>query len=92
MTDLEVFKKFMGWMEMEVNFEWIIENNIVIDYKDKERFWEEWELMSKQWYDSFFAWWVFTQDWKMIKSYIDSHVAYSSKNSNYISSLISRDL
>ena len=78
MTDIEVFKKFMGWMQMEVSKEKQLENgNTVMVFSDPNK---NTELFTKSGYDEFYAGIVFDKDGNMVKGYIDSHVAYTSAN------------
>lgn len=82
MTDIEVFKKFMEWMNMEVFKEQQLENgNTVITYRDPQM---DTELFTKQGYNEFDAGIIFDKNGNMIKAFIDSHVAYSSPNCTLI--------
>lgn len=78
MTDIEVFKKFMGWMHMEVSKEKQLENgDTVMIFSDTNK---KTELFTKIGYEEFYSGIVFTKDGNMVKGYIDSHVAYTSAN------------
>jgi len=78
MTDIEVFKKFMGWMQMEVSKEKQLENgDTVMIFSDTNK---NTELFTKIGYEEFYSGIVFTKDGNMVKGYIDSHVAYTSAN------------
>ena len=78
MTDIEVFKKFMEWMQMDVSKEKQLEDgNTVLQFEDKDK---KSEQFTKHGYDQFYAGIIFDKDGNMVKGYIDSHVAYSSAN------------
>lgn len=78
MTDIEVFKKFMKWMQMEVSKEKQLEDgNTVMVFSDTHK---NTELFTKIGYGEFYAGIVFDKDGNMVKGYIDSHVAYVSEN------------
>ncbi len=78
MTDIEVFKKFMSWMQMDVSKEKVLENGeTVLQFSDNGK---DSELFTKRGYDEFYAGIVYDKDGNMVKGYIDSHVAYVSEN------------
>ena len=78
MKDVEVFKKFMEWMQMDVSKEKKLEDgNTVIIFSDPQK---NSEQFTKSGYDEFYAGIIFDNEGRMIKGYIDSHVAYTSKN------------
>ena len=85
MTDKEVFETFMKWMGMKQIETKLVDDTIVIKYDDSlacdTRF-------TTQGYDEFYSGAVFNQDGKMIKGFIDSHVAYSSRNSDEVDRLL----
>lgn len=82
MTDIEVFKKFMEWMNMEVFKEHSLKNgNTVVIYRDPQM---DSELFTKQGYNEFDAGIIFDKNGNMIKAFIDSHVAWSSTNATLI--------
>lgn len=85
MTDIEVFKKFMDWMQMEVFKEKQLENgNTVMVFSDSQK---NTELFTTVGYDEFYAGIVFDKDGNMVKGYIDSHVAWTSANCDLISKM-----
>lgn len=87
MTDIEVFKKFMGWMQMEICKEKVMENgNTVLYFEDSNK--QDTELFTKWGYDSFLAGIIFDTEGKMVKGYIDSHVAHSSDNAKLINEIV----
>ena len=78
MKDIEVFKKFMEWMQMDVFEEKKLKDgNTVIIFSDPKK---DSEQFTKSGYNEFYAGIIFDDNGNMIKGYIDSHVAYSSKN------------
>jgi hypothetical protein len=78
MTDIEVFKKFMGWMQMEVSKEKQLEDgNTVMIFSDPNK---TTEIFTKSGSDEFYAGIIFDKNGNMVKGYIDSHVAYASAN------------
>ncbi len=84
-TDKEVFERFMGWMGMNPSKIKEINNEVVVKYEDISncdvRF-------TKCGYDEFYAGAIFDENGRMVKGYVDSHVAYSSVNSDDIDILI----
>jgi hypothetical protein len=85
MTDIEVFKKFMGWMQMEVSKEKQLEDgNTVMEFSDS---YKTTELFTKIGYDGFYAGIIFDKEGNMVKGYIDSHVAHTSKNYDLINKM-----
>jgi hypothetical protein len=85
MTDREVFRKFMGWMGMQIEDLKEIDNNTVVVYKDNGN---ESENFSKVGYDEFYSGAMFNEEGGMVKGYIDSHVAHTSCNYDFINKLI----
>lgn len=85
MTDKEVFEKFMGWMGMKPTKAKTIDKNTVVRYEDiyncDVRF-------TKRGYDEFYAGVMFDENGKILKAYIDSHVAYSSSNFKEIDKML----
>ncbi len=82
MTDREVFEKMMSWMGMSVDENATMENgNQIVCYKDD---YAEMPIpnspMSKLGYDEFHAGAEFDGSGRMIRGYIDSHVALTSRN------------
>ncbi len=87
MTDKEVFEKFMGWIGMEPSKTKEIKNKTAIEYKDTETCEER---FTKLGYDEFYAGAIFDENGKIVKAYIDSHVAVGSKNYDDILELMSK--
>ena len=85
MTDKEVFEKFMSWMGMELSAKKNNNNLEAVIYDDTDKCDER---FTKQGYDYFFAGAIFDNNGKIVKAYIDSHVAYGSKNRDIISKSI----
>lgn len=85
MTDKEVFEKFMEWMGMQVSKTKEINKEIVVEYEDTYncdvRF-------TKAGYEEFFAGAIFNENGKMVKAYVDSHVAYTSDNFDKINEIL----
>ncbi len=85
MTDKEVFEKFMGWMGMKPSKTKTIDKNTVVRYEDIDncdvRF-------TKCGYDEFYAGVMFDENGKIVKAYIDSHVAYASNNCKEIDKVL----
>jgi len=85
MTDKEVFEKFMGWMGMKVSKAKDIDKQIAVEYDDTYncdvRF-------TKCGYDEFYAGAIFDENGKMVKAYVDSHVAYTSDNCVIINEIL----
>jgi predicted nucleic-acid-binding Zn-ribbon protein len=85
MTDKEVFEKFMGWMGMKVSKAKDIDNKVIVEYDDIDncdvRF-------TKCGYDEFYAGAIFDENGKMVKGYVDSHVAYTSDNCDKINEIL----
>lgn len=78
MTDIEVFKKFMSWMQMEVSKEKQLEDgNTVLQFSDTQH---NTKKFTKTGYDEFYAGIIFDKNGNMVKGYIDSHVTYTSEN------------
>ena len=86
MTDIEVFKKFMGWMKMDVDRERNFENGDTLLIFSESG--QESEQFTTQGYDDFDAGIFFDKDGNMIKGYIDSHVAYVSTNAKILYKMI----
>ena len=85
MTDKEVFEKFMAWIGMEPYKTKKIDNNTAVIYDDigncDVRF-------TKRGYDEFYAGVMFDENGKILKAYIDSHVAHASDNCKQIDKII----
>ncbi len=85
MTDKEVFEKFMGWMGMKVFKTKDVDKQVVVNYYDIDncdvRF-------TKCGYDEFYAGAIFDENSKMVKAYVDSHVAYTSDNCDKINEIL----
>jgi len=85
MTDKETFEKFMLWMGMKPSKTKQVDGNTVIEYEDIDncdvRF-------TKQGYDEFYAGAIFDDKGKIVKAFIDSHVAYTSKNYDLINKIL----
>lgn len=78
MKDVDVFKKFMNWMQMEVSVEKVLDNgNTMLRFSDTNK---ESELFTKRGYEEFDAGIIFDQNGNIVKGYIDSHVAHASNN------------
>ena len=77
MTDRQAFERMMELMGMEIaNSKTTPDNKVIITYRDKE---ENSEQFTTQGYDEFRAGAIFDSQGKIIKGYLDSHVAYSSE-------------
>lgn len=85
MTDKEVFEKFMGWMGMEPSKTKTIDNNTVVRYDD---IFSCDDRLTKCGYDEFYAGVIFDENGKIVKAYIDSHVAYASDNCKEINKIL----
>jgi len=85
MTDKEIYERFMLWIGMKPSKTKQVEENTVIRYDDIDncdvRF-------TKTGYDEFYAGAVFDENGKIVKAYIDSHVAYTSDNCDKIDELL----
>ncbi|QQV91501.1 hypothetical protein M1M25_gp066 [Tenacibaculum phage Gundel_1] len=80
-TDKETFEKFMGWMGMKASRTKQIKNHTVVEYEDTDTCDER---FTKQAYGEFDTGAVFDENGKLLKGYIDSHVAVASSNSSDI--------
>ena len=85
MTDKEVFEKFMGWMGMKLSKTKTIDKKTVVQYDDSYNCDAR---VTKQGHDEFYAGAIFDEKGGMVKSYIDSHVAYTSDNCDKISEIL----
>ena len=85
MTDKQVFEKFMGWMGMKASRGKNIYNQIVVEYEDTGK---RDIRLTKCGYDEFYAGAIFDENGKMLKSYIDSHVAWVSDNHDDINLML----
>lgn len=86
MSDIEVFKKVMNWMQMEVLKEKTLDNgHIVLKFQDTKN---DSDVFTKIGYDEFYAGIIFDEEGNLIKGYIDSHVAYASKNCEIIDEIL----
>tara|TARA_R110000744_G_scaffold106969_1_gene203363 strand:+ start:200 stop:463 length:264 start_codon:yes stop_codon:yes gene_type:complete len=85
MTDKEVFEKFMGWMGMKASKNKHIDKQIVVEYEDINNCDVR---LTKCGYDEFYAGAIFDENGRMVKSYIDSHVAYTSENCDKINEIL----
>jgi restriction endonuclease S subunit len=85
MTDKEIYERFMLWMGMKTSKTKTIGKNTVVRYNDIDncdvRF-------TKTGYDEFYAGAMFDENGKIVKAYIDSHVAYVSDNSKEIDKML----
>jgi hypothetical protein len=85
MTDKEVFEKFMLWIGMKPSKTKEIGKNTAVRYDDVDncdvRF-------TKTGYDEFYAGAVFDENGKIVKAYIDSHLAYASDNCKDIDKIL----
>lgn len=85
MTDKEVFEKFMGWMGMKPSKTKTIDKNTVVRYDDINNYDVR---FTKCGYDEFYAGAIFNENGKMVKAYVDSHVAYTSDNCDKINEIL----
>ena len=86
MKDIEVFKKFMEWMQMEVSKEKVLEDgNTVMEFRDSKK---NTDQFTKWGYDEFYSGIIFDKEGNMVKGYLDSHVAYGSINYDLINALL----
>ena len=85
MTDKEVYEKFMSWIGMEPSRSKQIGENTAIRYDDTGRCDVR---FTKVGYELFYAGAVFDGSGKIVRAFIDSHVAYSSENSDKIDELL----
>ncbi len=85
MTDKEIYERFMLWIGMKPYETKTINKNTVVIYEDINncdvRF-------TKTGYDEFYAGAVFDENGKIVKAYIDSHVAYTSCNCKKIDKML----
>lgn len=96
MTDIEVFKKFMGWMGMEVDQEKSLpDGNTLMIFNDNKDFDEEDdefppqnEVFTTCGYDGFEAGILFNKEGNLVKGFLDSHVADRSKNGRLLDRII----
>jgi len=87
MKDIEVYKKFMSWMGMEISIEISIDNDYtLIQYNQKEEF--DNDKFTTQGYDEFYSGIIFDKNGNLVKGYLDSHVTYISKNCDLINKII----
>ncbi len=78
MTDIEVFKKFMEWMHMEVTEEkQLPDGNTLLIFTDTNK---NSPLFTKVGYSEFDSGIIYDKDGNMVKAYLDSHEAYASDN------------
>ena len=78
MTDKEVFEKFMSWMGMTPILTKEHDGNTIIVFDDKGDRGND--VFSKVGHDEFYSGIEFDKRGKIVKAYMDSHVAYASKN------------
>jgi len=85
MTDKEIYERFMLWIGMKPSKTKEIGKNTVIQYDDIDncdaRF-------TKTGYEEFYAGAVFDENGKIVKAYIDSHVAHASDNCKEIDKML----
>ena len=82
MTDIEVFKKFMEWMHMEVTEEkQLPDGNTLLIFTDTHK---NSPLFTKVGYSEFYSGIIYDKDGNMVKAYLDSHEAYVSDNYHVI--------
>jgi hypothetical protein len=85
MKDIEVFKKFMGWMSMNVSEEKQLDDGkTLITFIDSNT---QTKMFTKQGYNEFSAGAIFDVEGNILKGYIDSHVAFSSENFDLLNNL-----
>lgn len=89
MTDIEVYKKFMSWIGMEIVEQIELENgNILLDYQDKcnndVRF-------TTRGYEEFCSGVIFDKEGNLVKAYLDSHVCGMSENAKLIYNIIKQN-
>ena len=78
LKDVDVFKKFMSFMQMKVSKEKVLEDgNTLLIFSDTN---ENSSTFTKVGYNEFYAGILFDKNGNMIKGYIDSHVSYMSDN------------
>tara|TARA_B110000238_G_scaffold184123_1_gene211221 strand:+ start:544 stop:813 length:270 start_codon:yes stop_codon:yes gene_type:complete len=85
MKDKEIFEKFMEWMGMKISEQKEVDEKIVIRYVDS---FSEDDRFTKCGYDEFYTGAIFDKNGNIVKAYIDSHVAYSSENSDCINEIL----
>jgi len=99
MTDIEVFKKFMGWMGMEVaqekplpngNTLMIFDDKYLDDEDDEDVFppQNSEEVFTTCGYDGFEAGILFDKEGNLVKGFLDSHVTDMSKNGRLLDRII----
>lgn len=85
MTDIEVFKKFMSWMQLEIKSEKKLQNgNTILIFEDTGK---DSEMFTKVGYDDFYSGIMFDIHGTIVKGYLDSHVSYESKNCKLLNTL-----
>jgi len=80
MTDREVFEKFMHWMGMPIDKSMMVEEGEAILYNDEYGRKQKHESFTTCGYEEFHAGAIFDADGKMVRGYMDSHVAHLSDN------------
>jgi len=85
MTDKEIFEQFMGWMCMTPR-EIQTEEGLLIEFKE-DMDTPSTKNFTSQGYDEFYAGALFNEQGEMIKGYMDSHVAYESRNAKELDKL-----
>jgi hypothetical protein len=85
MTDKEIYERFMLWMGMKPSKTKKVEENTVIRYED---IYNCYVRFTKTGYDEFYSGAVFDENGKIVKAYIDSHVAYASDNCKEIDKIL----
>lgn len=89
MTDKEIFERFMGWMGMTIGRTKILVNgDIAMEYTDTQEPDKRFTVLG---YDEFDTGAIFDKDGAIVKSYIDSHVAFTSKNNKFIFDILNKN-
>ena len=85
MTDKDAFERVMELMGMKPIGEMEVEGGVLVEYEDAEINTEQFSTCG---YDEFYAGAIFDENGKIVKAYIDSHVAYASDNCKEIDRMI----
>ena len=88
MTDKQIFEKFMKWMGMRLSKTKTIDKKTVVQYDDTYHCDVR---VTKTGYEEFYSGAIFDEKGGMVKSYIDSHVAHTSENSDKISEMLKNE-
>lgn len=85
MTDKQIFERFMEWMGMVIRDSKETERGLLVIYEDQMH---DTPKFTTQGYDEFWSGALFGDDGNMIEGFLDSHVAYTSRNCDRLMKLI----